>query len=295
MDVHLAGRQRDARADRAAAVPPQQLLDLRRDDVVAARAVVEDAELVLHLLRPVDRDRHADAFSARNSMISGFSSVALVVRLKSTSLPTSAARCLAYAIVFWSTGKFSSVSPPKNVMCATLLSPDFLEHEVDALPRRFLAHELRLLAVLGIDDLVLAVLVAVGAAQVALVGDVEDHRRQRERRQRDHLRRRRRTRRRSRQWPAPATVPAIVSRTSDDENRSSAPLQRVALTPSRRRPSRSRVRWTPYAASIRRGTLRRWVPGTRTRVPPIQSDEIHVMRVESWSHLLRPTPCTAAR
>ena len=38
----------------------QQLLDLRRDDVVAAGAVVEDAELVLHFARAVDRDRDAD-------------------------------------------------------------------------------------------------------------------------------------------------------------------------------------------------------------------------------------------
>ncbi len=59
-------------------------------------------------------------------MISGLSSVALVVRLKSTSLPTSFARCLAYVIVFLRTGKFSSVSPPKNVMWATLFAPDSL-------------------------------------------------------------------------------------------------------------------------------------------------------------------------
>ena len=35
-------------------------LDARRDDVVAAGAVVEDAELVLHFLGAVDRDRHPD-------------------------------------------------------------------------------------------------------------------------------------------------------------------------------------------------------------------------------------------
>ena len=52
--------KRHARADRPAAMPLQQLLDLRRDDVVAAGAVVEDAELVLHLARAVDRDRDAD-------------------------------------------------------------------------------------------------------------------------------------------------------------------------------------------------------------------------------------------
>ena len=63
-------------------------------------------------------------FAARNSMISGFSSVAFVVRLKSTSLPISAARCRAYAMVFFNTGKFSSVSPPKNVTWAIRLLPD---------------------------------------------------------------------------------------------------------------------------------------------------------------------------
>ena len=38
----------------------QQLLDFRRDHVVAAGAVMEDAELVLHLARAVNRDRDAD-------------------------------------------------------------------------------------------------------------------------------------------------------------------------------------------------------------------------------------------
>src|SRR5580765_4190470 len=41
-------------------MPLEQLLNLRRDDVVAAGAVVEDAELVLYLARSVDRDRDAD-------------------------------------------------------------------------------------------------------------------------------------------------------------------------------------------------------------------------------------------
>ena len=61
--------------------------------------------------------------------------------------------------------------------------------EVDGLARRLLAHELRLLAVLGVDDLVLAVLVAVLAAQVALVGDVHHQRLQRNDRERQDLRR----------------------------------------------------------------------------------------------------------
>ena len=66
----------------------------------------------------------------------------------------------------------------------------FLEHELHALARGLLAHELRLQPVFRVDDLVLAVLVAVGAGQVALVRDVEDHRRQRERREREDFRRR---------------------------------------------------------------------------------------------------------
>ena len=93
----------------------------------------------------------------------------------------------------------------------------FLEHELHALARGLLAHELGLLAVLGVDDLVLAVLVAVGAAQVALVGDVEDHRRQRERREREDLRRRRAVRHRARsvrRSRGRAPAPRIVSSSS---------------------------------------------------------------------------------
>ncbi len=54
------------------------------------------------------------------------------------------------------------------------------KHEIDTLTGSVFAHELRLLAVFGIDDFVLAVLVAIGAAKIALVRDVEDHRGQRE-------------------------------------------------------------------------------------------------------------------
>ena len=55
-----------------------------------------------------------------------------------------------------------------------------LEHEVDALPRGLLAHVVGRGVAGGVDDLVLAVLVAVRARQVALVCDVEDHRGERE-------------------------------------------------------------------------------------------------------------------
>ena len=41
-------------------MPAQQFLDLRRDDVVAAGAVVEDPEFVLHFARTINRNRHAD-------------------------------------------------------------------------------------------------------------------------------------------------------------------------------------------------------------------------------------------
>ena len=57
-------------------------------------------------------------------MTSGRSSVPLVVRLNSTRLPASAARRRAYGIVFSSTAKFSSVSPPKNVSRTTGLPPE---------------------------------------------------------------------------------------------------------------------------------------------------------------------------
>ena len=53
-------------------------------------------------------------------MMSGRSSVALVVRLKSIDFPSSAARRRPYATVDLSTGKLSSVSPPKKVRWATL-------------------------------------------------------------------------------------------------------------------------------------------------------------------------------
>ncbi len=52
-------------------------------------------------------------------MTSGLRSVAFVVRLKSIALPSSAARAVAYATAVFSTVKFISVSPPKNVRCAT--------------------------------------------------------------------------------------------------------------------------------------------------------------------------------
>ena len=114
--------------------------------------------------------------------------MAFVVRLKSIVFPTSAARLRAYAMVDLSTGKFSSVSPPKNVMCAT--RPLSFNSKSTAVAGRRLGHELRLFAVLGVDDLVLAVLVAVRAGEVALVGDVQNDCVQRKRHHRQLLRQR---------------------------------------------------------------------------------------------------------
>ena len=56
-----------------------------------------------------------------------------------------------------------------------LVVAGFPQHEVHAFTRRLFAHELRLLAVFGVDDLVFAVLVTVRAAQVALIGDIQHH------------------------------------------------------------------------------------------------------------------------
>src|SRR5262249_15229690 len=69
--------------------------------------------------------------------------------------------------------------------------PRFTQQKLDAFPRGLLGHELRLLTVLGVDDLVFAVLVTVRAAQVALIGDVQHHRGQWKGLERDDLRRRR--------------------------------------------------------------------------------------------------------
>src|SRR5690242_17256553 len=54
-------RQRDAGADGPAGVTAQQLFDFRRDDIVAALPIAEDAKLVLHLLGTIDGDGDADA------------------------------------------------------------------------------------------------------------------------------------------------------------------------------------------------------------------------------------------
>jgi hypothetical protein len=93
--------------------------------------------------------------------------VAFVVRLKSIACPSSAARA-ARTRSSLEHGKVEQrLAAEKRQMCATCAA--LLEQEIDAVARRLLRHELRLPAVLGVDDLVLAVLVAIRARQVALV------------------------------------------------------------------------------------------------------------------------------
>src|SRR5215204_850431 len=108
LDVERPAGQRDARAYWTRAVPLQQLLDLRLDDVVAAGAVVEDAELVLDLFRPVDRDRDADALLGEK-----FDHLGLQQRAIGGDAEVDFLADLG-------------VAPLKKVMCATLLSPDSL-------------------------------------------------------------------------------------------------------------------------------------------------------------------------
>ena len=161
LDVHLARGERDPRANRAAAVPLQQLLDLRRHDVVAARAVVEDAELVLHFLRPVDRNRDAhlilgeelDDVGLEQRAVGGQAEIDLLAEL-GAALPGVGDRLLQHREV---QQRFAA---EERHVCHLVVA-GLPEHEVDAVARRLLAHELRLPSVLGVDDLVLAGPVAV--------------------------------------------------------------------------------------------------------------------------------------
>jgi len=65
------------------------------------------------------------SFSARKSMISSVSRVALVVRLKPMPRPCAAACARAYSTTWRSSLKFISVSPPKNVMCTAWRPADW--------------------------------------------------------------------------------------------------------------------------------------------------------------------------
>ena len=167
-------------------------LDARRDDVVAAGAVLEDPELVLHFPRTVDRDGDPDLVLDQE-----LDHVRLEQRGVGRQAEVDVLAERGGALLRVGDGLFQHREVEERLAAEEsqvrdLVGARLLEHEVDALARRLLRHELRLAAVLGVDNLVFAVLVAVGAAQIALVGDVQHHRGERERRQRQHLRRRRR-------------------------------------------------------------------------------------------------------
>ena len=167
----------------------EQRLDLRRDDVVAARAVVEDAELVLQFLRTVDRDRDPDALFREELDDLGPQQRRVGRQAEVHGLAELGAALSGVGDGLDEHGEVEQRLAAEERDVRDLVGARFLEHEVDALSRDLLAHELRLPAVLRVDDLVLAVLVAVRAGKVALIGDVQHHRRQRERRERDHFRR----------------------------------------------------------------------------------------------------------
>ena len=60
LSVQRLRRQCHTGADWLSRVTPQQFPDLRHRHVVAARTAVKNAELVLHILRTVDRNRDGD-------------------------------------------------------------------------------------------------------------------------------------------------------------------------------------------------------------------------------------------
>ena len=185
LHVEVRGRQRHARANRAAAVPPQQLADFRRHQIVAAGAVVEHAELVLHVLRTVDRDRDADPvlgdelddLRLEQRRVGREAEVDRLARF-GRAPPRVLDRLDEHREV-----EQRLAAEERDVRDVARLA----QQEVDALARRLLRHELRLAAVRRVDDLVLAVLVTIRAAEIALVGDVQHHRREWKRRERDDL------------------------------------------------------------------------------------------------------------
>ena len=162
--------------DRAGAVALQQAPDLRHRVVVAAHPVLEDAELVLHLLGPVDADGHADPvlgqpvdhLVAQQRAVGGQREIDVLPQLPG-ALARVGHRLLEDLEVEQRLA--TEEGEVRDRQIARLL-----EHEVDALPRGLLAHVGGRGVARGVDDLVLAVLVAVRARQVALVRDVEDHR-----------------------------------------------------------------------------------------------------------------------
>ena len=188
-DVEGLARQRDAGAHRPCAVPLQQRFDLRRRHRVAALPIAEHAELVLHLFGAVDRDRDTDALvgeeldhvGLQQRRVGGEAEVEFLAHFGGP-LPRVGDGRLQHREVHQ---RFTTEERDVRV----LVLAGFAQRELDAVARRLFAHELRLLAVRGIDDLVFAVLVTIRAGQVALVGHVDHQRLQRYRTQRYDLQR----------------------------------------------------------------------------------------------------------
>ena len=135
----------------------EQRLDLRRGHLVTAHAVLEDPELVLNLLGAVDRDRDAHALLGQKLDHIG-TKQRRVCRQAEIDLFAFLRR--AAARVFHRRLQHRKVhqrfaAEKCHVRLAVLAR--FAQHEVDARARGLFAHELRLVAVFGIDNLVFAV------------------------------------------------------------------------------------------------------------------------------------------
>src|SRR5207245_2606051 len=127
-------------------------------------AVMEDAELVLHVARAVNRDGDADVVldeelddvRPQERGVGRETEVNRFAQFGGAAAPVRDRRLEHGEIE-------QRLATEKGEMGdAAALS----EEELDTVPRRLRGHELRLLAVLGVDDLVLAVLVAIGARQI---------------------------------------------------------------------------------------------------------------------------------
>ena len=120
------------------------------------------------------------SLSASHSMMSGRRSVAFVVRLNSIRFPSSWGAAAGVGHRVLEHGEVEQRLPSEEGEVRDLDGAGLLEEELHAFPRGLVPHELRVVRARGVDDLVFAVLVAVRAGEIALVRDVEDHRRERE-------------------------------------------------------------------------------------------------------------------